>query len=577
MNKKKSKVLAFLLAVSLLVPSANGIVSAAELEKSYSDASNVENNMILNNSNESVESTDNQNIIKVTTEEELKKAISNATENQVIEIENDITLTSTLISNVKGLTIRGKEGKEKVSLTYGGKFIVISNDTKIENLKFINTIEQEHNRFIEYGDIKLVIDNCEFEMAEGLKSFWTILYTGDTSDNKDKQLIFTNNKVNVNCRSCMVGVYNNAIIENNEIDLQNEHFLLNKESNSRTGIISLTAVSGGGRVSIKNNTFKNANRVIGFDNSTIEGEKVDIKKNIFKECRFAAEIGTTDNKGKNYDLSGNYFEHSQAGGVGPLKIQNANGKGDDFKYGSESNELIFNEDTDLSVAIGPYYTNSENLNENNMVNTGVATVDGVDYPTVESALKALKNNSIMELREDIVLTDTNTIQIKDKKVTITSAKNPENKKYTIGLNGLNTVCVEGIGHIVLENLNLKLMKSNQTYIQNKGAILEMNSCDVTANDGIQSKGNLIAGWDISDDINKNSKVLLNENDIKIHVRGIVSNVGNGSKIIKNKFDLCGEKFIYTDEQGKEKIERTGILTILGDGAEQIIIKENDFF
>ena len=32
MNKKKSKELAFLLAASLLVPSVNGIVSAAELD-----------------------------------------------------------------------------------------------------------------------------------------------------------------------------------------------------------------------------------------------------------------------------------------------------------------------------------------------------------------------------------------------------------------------------------------------------------------------------------------------------------------------------------------------------------------
>ena len=31
MNKKKSKVLAFLLATAMLVPSANGIVSAADL------------------------------------------------------------------------------------------------------------------------------------------------------------------------------------------------------------------------------------------------------------------------------------------------------------------------------------------------------------------------------------------------------------------------------------------------------------------------------------------------------------------------------------------------------------------
>ena len=33
MNKKKSKALAFLLAASLLIPSTNGIVSAAELSK----------------------------------------------------------------------------------------------------------------------------------------------------------------------------------------------------------------------------------------------------------------------------------------------------------------------------------------------------------------------------------------------------------------------------------------------------------------------------------------------------------------------------------------------------------------
>ena len=33
MNKKKSKVLAFLLATAMLVPSANGIVSAADLKE----------------------------------------------------------------------------------------------------------------------------------------------------------------------------------------------------------------------------------------------------------------------------------------------------------------------------------------------------------------------------------------------------------------------------------------------------------------------------------------------------------------------------------------------------------------
>lgn len=44
MNKKKSKVLAFLLATAMLVPSANGIVSAAEV---VNNTTSIEENKVL--------------------------------------------------------------------------------------------------------------------------------------------------------------------------------------------------------------------------------------------------------------------------------------------------------------------------------------------------------------------------------------------------------------------------------------------------------------------------------------------------------------------------------------------------
>ena len=306
----------------------------------------------------------------------LAKAIEAARSGQTVTIHKDVELISTIGINKKGLTIIGKDlgNGNKVSIKSPQEFFDISaDDVKIENVKFIVTGESTGGRFIEYGDVKLAINECEFLMGEGVEYFRTIMYTGDSSKNPNKELIFTNNKIKVNCRSCMVGVYNNTKIKNNYIDMIDEHY--KGAEGDRTGVISLTAKDAGGDVVIEENTFKNANRVLSLDHSTIDGDELIIKRNIFENVRFGAEIDPNkNNKDKKYDFSGNYFYHKEAGGVGPMKIQDASRDEDDaqgnpiynkFSYRSDdgkSVEIKFDEYTDQNLSENinqwPYYTDS---------------------------------------------------------------------------------------------------------------------------------------------------------------------------------------------------------------------------
>lgn len=73
MNKKKSKALAFLLAASLLVPSTNGIVSAAELEGG---------NIVAE---ESILKEESYTVVK--TEDELRTALNNGKKKIAIDAD----------------------------------------------------------------------------------------------------------------------------------------------------------------------------------------------------------------------------------------------------------------------------------------------------------------------------------------------------------------------------------------------------------------------------------------------------------------------------------------------------------
>ncbi len=118
MNKKKSKVLAFLLAASLLIPSVNGIVSAAELES--------KNIVAVQGSD--VDSSDKSNAIsevkKVNNATDLKNAFDNApTTGETIEIVLESNITDFSQNNELVL----KKGKN-IILNMNGKKINVTSD-----------------------------------------------------------------------------------------------------------------------------------------------------------------------------------------------------------------------------------------------------------------------------------------------------------------------------------------------------------------------------------------------------------------------------------------------------------------
>lgn len=366
MNKKKSKALAFLLAASLLVPSTNGIVSAAELEGG---------NIVAE---ESILKEESYTVVK--TEDELRTALNNG--KKKIAIDADLELKNSVPINVEGVEITGSIkvengiSKNQTTIKGGGMFNINADNVLIERLIFENT--KEGSVGFNIGEnINTTMRMCEFKG----KPIFNLIICNPTSS-----IEFRNNKVNMNARALMVGISNGSVISNNEIDLQNEHY----GNNDRSGVISLKALeSQSGDVTITENTFSNANRVIGVDHSNIDGKRIKIKDNKFIESRFALEVGTSANKGNNYDLSNNYFTHKDAGGVGALRIEDADSKsGSHFSYGESGTEIKLDDSIPLDIIVGPYYSSESNVGSTNVSHAGVATVNGKDYPTLEKAIKA---------------------------------------------------------------------------------------------------------------------------------------------------------------------------------------------
>ena len=104
MNKKKSKALAFLLAASLLVPSVNGIVSAAELDNVKSANKFVASQEVANpdGSDTSTQDPVTQNVAKIGDTEyaTLVAAINDAAEGATIELLGDVTEDITVNKNM---------------------------------------------------------------------------------------------------------------------------------------------------------------------------------------------------------------------------------------------------------------------------------------------------------------------------------------------------------------------------------------------------------------------------------------------------------------------------------------------
>ena len=118
MNKKKTKALAFILAASLLVPSVNGIVSAAELDNVKSANKVVASQEAENpdGSDTSIQNPVTKNVAKVGNTEyaTLAAAINNAAEGATITLLGNVTEDITVNKNI---TIDGQRKYRITGLT----------------------------------------------------------------------------------------------------------------------------------------------------------------------------------------------------------------------------------------------------------------------------------------------------------------------------------------------------------------------------------------------------------------------------------------------------------------------------
>ena len=539
MNKKKSKALAFLLAASLLIPSTNGIVSASEINRNTS-------------STYSEAVTESKIMVGDKEFNNLADAVKNAKEtNEIVKISGTINLdTSKSAININGVTIQGENNAKIV-----GTNMFSTNDdsksAKFENIEFVNN--SKDGWVIYQNNASLEVIGCRFVPATNENYVGNLIMIEGRSDKS--KLVFEDNTVEINCRVCIPGIPNNSIIKNNTIDLLNEKY--QGDASQRTSMLSITANENSDDIEITGNTFKNANRSIAVDKSSMNGENLIIKNNKFIETRFAFEVGSKDkdNIGKSYDLSGNYFEHSEAGKGIALKIQDADSDGSNkFTYEDGTTELNMEKDTPLDLTVGPYYK-TDQLDKNDMVHTGVATMDGVDYPTFEQAIKAANSKEgvqTIEFRKNIkiekiiTLEDVNIIG-KDKKVVIDLVE-----YFRVGKN------------VKIENVELRANKDGMVMIHNNAyANLIIDNCKITAADGVEKVWNVV-----TDGAETVSLKLLNS-EILVNARNSFPSVGSGSVIKNNVFDLKGEKYGDTGS-------RTSIISIVGTEDGSVEISGNTF-
>ena len=578
MNKKKSKALAFLLAASLLVPSANGIVSAAELEGSGIVAQEqlegaTGSDVVVQEQAESTtgsdaatggETTEGVNPLDVKSAEELGNALAKEGVTEIVITKGfDVSKT---INVDKAVTIKGANG---VKLT-GTSIFNITTDATISNLAFDNTAEDAGNVINVTNGATAKIEGCKFT---GKK----VINLIDCSTNS--KLKFIGNTVELIARSMIVGVTNGSEIIGNTIDLQGERY--SEGDGMRTGVLSVIAYGEEkeeNKVIIEGNTFKRANRVIGMDNGSVQDGNMYIKNNKFIDCRFAVEVAPNwNNKGQEYNLENNYFEFG--GKVGALKVQDA-GKRDkknDYKYSHEgsSAELVLDslKDNKNIVKPYPYYSKLEldstgKVIASESVKQTAVKVGEKSYNSLEEAIDAINKDTTQSkfnvvLQRDIELGN---IKINDEKgIEIASGKivritSPS--KHKIELMGSDLINIAEGGTLTLDNVELRANKDAINYIVQYGD-LTINKCNITAIDSVKGITNIVksGGADV--------KLVLTNSNISVNARGGFVAVGSGSVIKNNTIDLKGEK-AATD--GK----RTGIISIVAKGDGKVEIVDNTF-
>lgn len=560
MNKKKSKALAFLLAASLLVPSVNGIVGAAELDNVKSTDKVVASQEVTN--------PVAQNVAKVGNTEyaTLKAAIEAASEGATIELLGDVTEDITVNKNItidgqSKYTIRG------YTILENGKLENVTLKAREDKVGILLIGSENKNTILmKYVTIVYSVDKRKYE---------TSMVCGNESNIRIENCTFTNypnNGENVN----MVSEWSYGLSLAPQKDEQGKLIKYNKGNveiinNTFDGAFRTMIPSINGNVTIKGNTFKNRVETVAegptggagpqatcittddktknnfviqnniFDNAGafLFQDTADVRGNTFKFDRFSAHYIQRRRhvENKEIDLRNNIFE------MGENKLKIMDSASTPVILPANVNAIAFWTWYSAEGTVDPNQINLSNY-EYKFNEDGTITY----YPSSEKALKefvnprdvndtSAKNNEKIVISENITINKETALDIpKDKNITI---EVPKGKTLTLNSAGaidvIGSLTISGNGEVVIAksgevSVNKDASLSIKTEVDNKGSI---NNSGTMSNSGTLTNTGTIS----------NSGTMSNSS--KIDNQGIMSNSGtmanlNGGNIDGNSIGGNGE-------------------------------------
>ena len=524
MNKKKSKALAFLLAASLLVPSVNGIVSAAELDNVKSTDKVVASQEAANpdGSNTSTQDPVTQNVAKIGNEEyaTLTEAINNAGEGATIELLADVTEDITVNKNI---TIDGKKDDGTICEIKGSMSITNGN---IINVKLV----QDGNKHLlnlgneKKSNIKLNYVTLLFSVNEKVKNIAVNIKENNNAEISIENCIFTNDAENENKTETVENWSYGMYIGNQDTDakfsFKNNHF----KGTFRTMLANLN-----GRCIVEGNTFENKVFSVNLEPTAQEPRRpeatcitisvndvktytdISIKDNIFNNSGAFyfphAENVVVENN--NFDFSS--FQHYiQVGGRSTVNLDIRNNS---FNLG---NNKIVAVDTEKAIVRFPdnmkvlnYWAWSDTQVEKPVDYSSYVYCYNSDgsrtfYPESEAALKEFINPAPYNIAagddEKIVISEN--ITIEKTELDIPERKNitievPEGKTLILdsedAMNITGTLNLVGDGKIVINKgaelnvgdtgkLNVEIPVENNGTMNNEGEItVDLGNGSITGN------------------------------------------------------------------------------------------------
>ena len=329
----------------------------------------------------------------------LEDAVADAESGDTISLLSSATISSAITID-KPVNIVGN-GKEITSTVAGGRFFALSGDAA--SLSIDGAVIAVPKNAVPVTTptgktVPIAIKNCTIKPKDDTGCIVNFAQGGPV------KFEFAGNTVDVSARGLLVNVSNGSKITGNTIDLKGEQTLA---KDNRTGIISLVATAGGEGVEISGNTFKNANRCLGVDHSTLEASQITFKKNKFVDVRFVLEFdpafdGSNAATGT-YNVNYNYYNFG--GEVSASKIEDASSKGNHLDGTTEykptegasrvDNSVYYLRDTMLDSDLNTYVppvtppTTSDKTevehNQDGSTTTTVTKPDGSQTITHETA------------------------------------------------------------------------------------------------------------------------------------------------------------------------------------------------